>query len=141
MNPKNFETIAAERIVGLEMLRGCTGPALIKVLAKALDLVVERFHNELPLADVVNPIEQKFKRKNGNTGRYKFLKDYEVRKFVRGLDPEHLEFMTIDRLRDDISRHFGAARTPSRGALGRYLKAQRESSIVNTPLMEVDDVE
>ena len=101
----------------------------LKEVAKAIDMAVNQ--NEPSVSEPASALVTSHRRKvrHAKTGRYKFLMDHEVRKFMRGYDWADLEFMTIDNLRKVLFKHFGKERTPSRSALGRYLRALREESL------------
>lgn len=135
MKAKDVCTTSAQRV--LEMLEGHSLKTAIRILTKAIELVVTKPNHELRISGGVAIV----KPPHGNTGRYKFLMDHEVRKFMAGYAQDTLNFLTIDHLRDEIRKQFGDSRTPSRGALGRYLKAQRESSLAEAHMAEVENVQ
>jgi hypothetical protein len=132
MKSKNIKS--AECV--LETLEGLSVRTTIRVLAKAIEIVMDRSSNERQLSGIVSTITSP----HGNAGRSKFLMDHEVRNFIASYNHKAINFLTIDRLRYAICEVFGASRTPSRTALGRFLKAQRDSSRMTVSLAEVENV-
>lgn len=122
MEAISIYTTSAERL--LETLADHTPGDVLRILTKALDIVVH--HNGFASLD--NASSAKLENKQRNAGKYRFLRDHEVRKFIQGYDHDTLDFMTNEKIRGEITVQFGEARTPSRSALGRYLKALRKST-------------